>query len=234
MSDGTNSRQHDRLPVQGTSIRIRFKTAKDFQECYLRDISRGGIFVNARNIQPVGSTIVVVLTLPEGDEVRLLGRVVHVRSPAHATPALPSGMGIEFLDLSPELIQMLDRYVHRLKKGPPALPAADRPPAPAQTVQPQSVPRSPARVANPAAVGDEIELLRRLCWILCRGALSERPLQEVLGIPGGVPEAVRLEMFARLRQALGLEHPPVFLGPSDAFEVKRRLDVIEVLAKSGD
>ena len=37
---------------------------------YLRDLSRGGIFVWARTVHPVGTGIVVALTLPGGEEHR--------------------------------------------------------------------------------------------------------------------------------------------------------------------
>jgi uncharacterized protein (TIGR02266 family) len=183
------NRQHDRVQAYGATIRLRFKSAKEFQEYYLRDISRGGIFVGAKTLHEVGTVIAVILTLPEGDEVRLHGRVVHVRGPEKATASLPAGMGIELMDVSPEVVQKLDQYVKAMQKvqaPAPAPPPMPRPQRPVESVQPQTVARPPVAQA-----------------------------------------------YGRLQRALGLEHPPVFLGAADAAEVKRRLEPIDRLARGG-
>src|SRR5262249_37291221 len=134
--------------------------------------------------------------------------------------------------LSPELIRKLDSYVDRLKSTAPPATAARGGQSPVQTVQPQTVKRAAGAPVRPAAIGDEAELLRRLCWLLCRGSLAERTLEGVVGVPQGSPEALRFEMFARLQGALGLERPPLFLGPDDAADVRHRLDTIERLTRS--
>jgi uncharacterized protein (TIGR02266 family) len=230
--------------VQGGGVlRIRFKTLADFHQCYVRDLSRGGIFVNARRTAAIGAAISVVLTLPDGDEIRLHGRVVHVTPPSDAVPPAPGGMGIEFVDMTPELQKKLGACAERGRTTPPSgqvTPPTQKPRtlgvAPVETVQPRTTPKSPAPTPpHQSAAGEEIELLRRLCWLLARpGSFLERPLEQVLGVPGAAPEMIRRAMFERLRNAVQLGRPPAFMSAGDALELARKLQMIETLVASGD
>jgi molecular chaperone DnaK len=119
-----------RTPVSGVAIRVRFSGAADLEQCYLRDISRGGIFLRARNLRAPQTPLTVVLTMPDGGELRLHGEVVHVVTPEAATPDKPTGMGVQFLDLTADTRLQIERYIERLRNAPLAASAAPRPVAP--------------------------------------------------------------------------------------------------------
>src|SRR5690348_12779863 len=99
-------RIEERVPA-GASIRIKFKTARDLEEYYLRDISHGGMFIATQKPHPLGEVLSLFLHLPEGDEIRLQARVVHVRTPAEVAPGLPAGMGVQFDAMPAEAAQRL-------------------------------------------------------------------------------------------------------------------------------
>ena len=122
LASGSEKRQHERVAPEGVTIRIRFTDASALEEYYLRDISRGGIFLRARKLKPLRSQLQVALAMPDGTELMLRGEVVHLVQPEEATPARPSGMGVQFLDLTPEILQKIGAYVLQLKAQPTQSP----------------------------------------------------------------------------------------------------------------
>lgn len=78
------------------------------------NVSEGGIFVRAAPTLPPGSEIEIGFFLPTIDtEVRCHARVTW-RNDANTPdfdPHRPYGMGMEFMDLAPELRDMIRRYV---------------------------------------------------------------------------------------------------------------------------
>ena len=96
MSD--TGRRNKRYPAT-QSLMVRCEDWREFAQFYATDISQGGMFIATDDPPPVLSFIDVKLTLPEGHEVSLKARVVHVLPPEHATDPARAGIGIEFLDL---------------------------------------------------------------------------------------------------------------------------------------
>ena len=146
---GANRRQHERVLAQGVAIRVKFAGVAELEQYFLRDISRGGIFLRAKNLKPMRSQLTIVLAMPDGGEVKLLGEVVHVIPPEQATPGQPSGMGVQFTNLTPELLAQINDYVERLKRRtslpPPSAPVA--PPAVASAVASAVAPVRPVTAA---------------------------------------------------------------------------------------
>jgi Tfp pilus assembly protein PilZ len=210
---------------------VRFSDDRALQQCFVNDIGHGGIFLRAQKLQPVRSAIAVLMTLPDGKELKLRGEVVHVRTPEEATPQLPAGMGIQFLDMTAEITETLKSYVDRLAKRatlvPQAAPAAPKAPAPAQAPKAAPPPGPKAAAEPPPRDWDaDIEVLRRLCWLVAEGSLLGRPYQEVFGV-ASVSLTERRARFQHIREVLQESKPPPYLGPEEARAVHRLLAELE-------
>jgi molecular chaperone DnaK len=131
-------------PRVGAVLRIRlaFGSMDDFVERYAMNISSGGIFVRTRDPTPPGTELGLDVTLQSGDQV-ISGRgVVRWTTPPSAPgePHRDPGMGIRFLELTPESRALVDLVV--ATQG--AAARSEEPPLP-EDVDPA------ARGAGPAA-----------------------------------------------------------------------------------
>ncbi len=94
---------------------VAYRTAERFLSDFGTNISHSGVFVNTKDPQPVGTTVRLLIALPEqGEPTEILGRVARVVEPGGEEAP---GMGIEFVDVSPETRARLDALVQRLKEG---------------------------------------------------------------------------------------------------------------------
>jgi hypothetical protein len=81
----------------------------------VRDLSRGGMFIETDVLDPVG-TPCEVTALPNGyAALRLTGVVAHVAG--DATLAHLSGLGIQIVGGSPEALRWLERTVSRFGRA---------------------------------------------------------------------------------------------------------------------
>jgi uncharacterized protein (TIGR02266 family) len=79
---------------------VRCETWGEFVALYATDVSQGGMFVVTDDPPPVLSEVELRLVLPEGHEMPLRARVVHVIEPAQAAHARREpGVGIELIGL---------------------------------------------------------------------------------------------------------------------------------------
>jgi hypothetical protein len=109
-ADGSNRRRAERVPVNAA-----FSELGDIT--YVSDLSESGVFVHTADLLPVGAEIELRFTVVLDDPVVLLGRGRVVRHQAD-----PVGMGIEFIDLSPETVLRVGDVVARSRPqtlGPP-------------------------------------------------------------------------------------------------------------------
>lgn len=68
-----------------------------FARFHTENISRGGAFLRGNGAVAIGDAIVLILTLPDGRELRLPGRVAHVLDAAAAAQAgRQPGIGVQF------------------------------------------------------------------------------------------------------------------------------------------
>jgi uncharacterized protein (TIGR02266 family) len=97
-----------RIPAR---LRVRYRTRAEFQEGLTRDISLGGVFLRTEEPYPVGTAIQVTFVRPlDGREMVVQGEVA--RTPlvtAENGPVI--GMGVRFLELTPQKRLDLDRFV---------------------------------------------------------------------------------------------------------------------------
>lgn len=77
------------------------------------DINTGGLFVETERLHPVDTLLTLEFTLPgQTSTLRCKGRVAWVNHPEWIkASSLPSGMGIQFLDLEEEVLPALLEYL---------------------------------------------------------------------------------------------------------------------------
>lgn len=112
----TPSRKADRLQHE---LLVAYRTVDGFITDWAVNISRGGIFINTRNPLAIGTTVRLIISLPDAAfPFDLTGRVIRVSeydNPANQVP----GMGIEFVDVDEEKRSRIERFVERLRKELP-------------------------------------------------------------------------------------------------------------------
>ena len=90
-------RGHYRKPVE---IDITLESESQFYAGFGENLSEGGIFVATHAVQPVGTRLEVVFTLPGlNRSIRVEGDVRWVR-PYSETSDVPAGMGLRFVSLA--------------------------------------------------------------------------------------------------------------------------------------
>ena len=107
MEKNISSRLDVHLPVS-YGITLRNMTEKSAV-----DLSPGGIFLKAQHVEPVGTPLWVVFTLPaDGTTVRCKARVAWLHIPEHRSePMHPAGMGLEFTDIADRDVSAIRRFL---------------------------------------------------------------------------------------------------------------------------
>jgi uncharacterized protein (TIGR02266 family) len=97
-----DKREHSRAAVNAD-----FQTVDEFVSEYVSNISKGGVFIRAKDPIPVGTEVDLKFSVWIGDDhhmVEGLGRVVHNNSLNGQT-----GMGVTFTELTDESRALIDR-----------------------------------------------------------------------------------------------------------------------------
>ncbi|HYB21437.1 MAG TPA: GAF domain-containing protein [Thermodesulfobacteriota bacterium] len=79
------------------------------------DLSRCGVFIPTENPKDLGEQFLLRLHSPKGDPVEVACKVIFSNKYGKATRNLTRGMGVKFLDLSPEVQKKLEEYVQACK-----------------------------------------------------------------------------------------------------------------------
>src|SRR5690242_18479318 len=109
-------RRADRLQHE---LLVAYRTVDGFITDWAVNISRGGIFINTRNPLAVGTTVRLIISLPDtAFPFDLCGRVMRVNEFDNPSNQVP-GMGIEFIDVDEEKRVRIERFVERLRKELP-------------------------------------------------------------------------------------------------------------------
>jgi uncharacterized protein (TIGR02266 family) len=207
---GPDKRKDERVSAPGVAIRVRFTDANDLEQYFLRDISRGGIFLRAKNLKPLHSHLFVVLALPDGGEVKLKAEVVHVVTAEEAQPSRPAGMGVQFLDMTPEVKQRLAEYIDRLKgraaEGVNSAPAVESSaqPAPPSAAAPAAAAPAPPPARSP----------RPTPMVMPQRQPQPTPHDEIIDArPGAEPTGIGLPRAPA--RAPVLTPPPIMAPPAE-------------------
>lgn len=124
MGDGVQKHPRYRIQVPIGVV----SPSGDVEEFTVVDISLGGVFVKTLLPAPPGSFVRLRLPVGAGQELSLMGRVVHIiddvaaRHTAHA-----KGMGVQFDGLSPDTQRRLETFVNGFVDGvgPPPVIVGD-------------------------------------------------------------------------------------------------------------
>jgi type IV pilus assembly protein PilZ len=122
-----SGRRADRLQHE---LLVAYRTVDGFITDWATNLSRGGLFINSRQPLPVGTTVRLILQLPDTPfPFDLRGRVARVHEFDNPTNQVP-GMGIEFIDVTDELKDRIERFVDQLRRE---LPESGRASAPSSS-----------------------------------------------------------------------------------------------------
>jgi len=114
--DPKSGRKADRLEHE---LPVAYRTVDGFITDWATNLSRGGMFINSRNPLPVGTTVRIILQLPGAPvPFDLRGRVIRVQEFDNPTNQVP-GMGVEFVDVTDELRDRIQRFVEQLRRELP-------------------------------------------------------------------------------------------------------------------
>src|SRR3954466_2451055 len=90
------ARRADRLQHE---LLVAYRTVDGFITDWAVNISRGGMFINTRNPLAIGSTVRLIISLPDAAfPFDLTGKVIRVSEFDNVQNQVP-GMGIEFVDV---------------------------------------------------------------------------------------------------------------------------------------
>ncbi len=114
-----NKRQFERLENE---LPVAYRSVDGFITDWVTNISKGGLFINSRTPLPVGTTVRLIIQLPDTPfPFDLTGKVVRVSEFDNATNEVP-GMGVEFVDIDDDKRARIERFVDRLRKDLPDEP----------------------------------------------------------------------------------------------------------------
>jgi uncharacterized protein (TIGR02266 family) len=113
MSDeGANKRRSERLQHE---LLVAYRTVDGFITDWAVNISKGGLFINSRTPLPVGTTVRLIVSLPDAafpfDLTGRVTRVCELNNPANEPP----GMGLEFVDIDDDKRSRIERFVDKLR-----------------------------------------------------------------------------------------------------------------------
>lgn len=102
-------------PPLSVRIRVAYPDKDAFIQGYWPNISRGGLFIQTKTPQPVGTRLLFEITQEDGDSLlRGRARVSWIKNFAPEKPDRPHGMGLRFIELDEASQDLIDRVVeHR-------------------------------------------------------------------------------------------------------------------------
>lgn len=102
-------RKHPRF-ITHEEVRLEVEGRNDLRPVWMQDISKGGLFVQTADPPPLRARVHITIETPDG-ALTLCAEVVHV------LPGEYGGVGLQFLDLTPERRQRIEAYVEGLAAG---------------------------------------------------------------------------------------------------------------------
>ncbi|HXU81703.1 MAG TPA: TIGR02266 family protein [Polyangia bacterium] len=115
MPSGAERRTSPRIDLE---IEVSFESDSNFYTGLTQDISSGGLFVSTHKLRKIGQRMMVKFGLPGSPQpVMVECEVRWLREPGplhdHRSVDHPPGMGLKFLNLSPESRTAIDYFLRR-------------------------------------------------------------------------------------------------------------------------
>jgi uncharacterized protein (TIGR02266 family) len=100
-------------PRVDATFRVCYQSIDELLVAYSSDLSKGGMFLQSDRFLPVNAVLRLQLELePGAAEIPIICRVVYVRDDKTGRAlGKPPGMGIEFLDLSQDCLQLIEAFI---------------------------------------------------------------------------------------------------------------------------
>lgn len=107
---GAERRDKQREPL---TVEIGLLAEHQFYTGFTQDIGTGGLFLTTRELRPIGERFRVLFRIPGSEhDFQPLCEVRWHRSPRKTgEPAVRPGMGLRFLDLTPEERRLIDGLI---------------------------------------------------------------------------------------------------------------------------
>lgn len=108
---GADRRIHERVLVD---IEVDYRADETFLFAYITDISAMGIFVRTNNPEPEGTRLNLCFRVPPelgGQLIEVEGEVIWINPFRPNEPTRQPGMGIQFVDLTPQQREVVMRMV---------------------------------------------------------------------------------------------------------------------------
>lgn len=108
-ADDAHGREHSRFCVD---LDVTVGSDHNFYAGFAENLSAGGVFIATHKLKPVGSKIECSINLPDSVQMRALGEVRWIRV-FNDTSDTPPGMGVKFIDVSPEAVAAINAFLAR-------------------------------------------------------------------------------------------------------------------------
>src|SRR5262249_15845672 len=105
---GAAGRTSSPIPMQ---THVAFSRASNVFPGFSTNLSEGGVFVATLNLLPVGTAVDLTFSLPGKVRISVQGEVRWTREVDDRAPDVFPGVGVRFVDLTPEAAQALRRFV---------------------------------------------------------------------------------------------------------------------------
>jgi uncharacterized protein (TIGR02266 family) len=105
---GAPGRSSSRIPVQ---TQVDLSSDSNVFTGFSTNLSEGGVFVATLNLLPVGTAVDLTFSLPGKVRIAVQGEVRWTREVDDRAPDVFPGVGVRFVDLSPEAAQAIHRFV---------------------------------------------------------------------------------------------------------------------------
>ncbi len=183
--------------VPAVVVRVKFANRRQLRQAFLRDLSKGTLFVRTDTPLPLREGVLLILELPDGEQIEVTGAVEHV-IPPHAATGGPAGMSVRIHDFTMDKRGRIEELLQR----PRTLVPIGAPTQPARAVP--SAPHLPVPAMDILVRG-----LRRMIW-LCGDArvLAEVDYYQILGLPTTASTDEIREACTILRVLLEPGSPP--------------------------
>ena len=101
-------------PRYQVEVEVGLQTESNFYTGLTQDLSGGGVFVATNQIRQVGERIKVMLTLPgQAETFEILTEVRWVRSTVFSRSVDDPGMGLRFLQMSPQAKKAVADFLNK-------------------------------------------------------------------------------------------------------------------------